>query len=1208
MNESKHYKARAKFENRISKGLLGPGSEYWGVPENEELISDYPLIRYFTGILFPKKKIERTVHESESNQLESATLLEDEYEFGIEPENDGLLEQLEEENSDKKDKSEDNFGNNNFFPTNMGITVCLSKGVKEIEVEFCFGLYHQASAIERKFKLSQEEYDFLVDENSNINFPLKDKIMYDGIYLFFAKKIVGNSGGKTERSGEYILFDEWKKEVQKKLGKKLRIVGIIEKLISTRVWKREEFRIAKKINVNKNINQEVIYLDKRINKLARLNYAVRRYQYQGNTYIKILLINDSEEQSPKKFSNKKEELNKKCIFQSEIKVISNRLEPYRDYNDLNLIDEEAAKLNFMYRNVKSYGIGHNCSVTWDGIKPNSVMTTFLPSKKINSIRNNIEEFSDNNDIFNIKNLSEWGIDKERVIENLQNFTVLYSNWIKNQEIQVDNEKNKDIGLNLIKQQNQCLKRIEKNILLLENEQVFKAFQLTNLVMLIQFMVNSSKEIGSKEREITEAHENYPDNFGLEYLKALYNKFDDKRIPRYRPFQLAFILLSIDGIVDELSEYRKDVVDLVWFPTGGGKTEAYLAVAAFTIIWRRMTKEVYEGTTVIMRYTLRLLTAQQFERASRIIVTLEYLRRQKEFRKLLGDQTISIGLWVGSGATPNNYKDANKQIKVIHDKFEKETSNPEEDNTFQISTCPWCGTKLISKLEDGDWVSGFNGNNNRFTIRCNNNKCEFSEELPINVVDEALYKNPPTLLFGTLDKFAVLALKSNSYRFFNTDDDAKLPPDLIIQDELHLLNGPLGSISGLFESVIELLCTKNGIAPKIITSTATTRNSDYQVSKLYGNRIVNIFPPSGLEFDDCFFSKETKDSKRKYLGILPTGKTVVDTQLHILSHLFLARMEVYGNNELNEVINDYWTIVSYYNSLRDVGRTMNKISDEVTTFTGTLHHRHAGFIKGIELDNQFHYKGLMHRTKELTSRIPSEKIKSTLKDIERDFEDIRCKKISDKGYVYLTDIVDLVLATNMLSVGIDIDRLNIMLINGMPMNNAEYIQASSRIARANEGLVVTLFNSNRAREKSYFEHFIHYHQSFYKEVEPISVTPFTENTLKIMLTTMVLAYLRNMYPGKLNKDNDLQNFESCKLDPLIAFLSYRYKDNSEELFFFKNQIEKLIKDLIDRISNNYHKYSELVSSERDNNDDVDWFIMHSLRETDTITFIEKKQEI
>lgn len=1223
MNNIDDNKARQKFQDRITKGMLGPGSDTWGVEEKEEIISDYPLIRYFTGVLFPKKtKAESQLDEDIANaENESA-------------ENDELDEsKIKKQISDipydaipvKENENEElNLSQNSFFPNNIGLTVCLADSVKEIDVEFSFGIYYQPNYKEKRIKINPEGYNSFFDEKIPIQLSFKDKLKFDGEFMFLEKDLDGHLGGRDKtRSGDYIGWDTFKNT--NNLKRQTEEGGyfsafyykeLLEKLIS-RAWKRKDIVHKQKISIKPTEEPILITFPEKVHKELKVGYNVKTYMHQGRKYVKVQLVNLSKPHPKNKYSNKNEKLNTKCLFQSAISIESEEILPYKTQYERFPFDKEAEKLNFIYRDIKSYAIGHNCAVLWENENLSKIKTSFLPYTDIKDVKNNFDDANDLklDEALNIRNLSTFGFDKSEVIEHLKYFVSLYEQWVVSQENKSQNLDSADseICSDIILKQKQNLDRLNESIELLKNDDVFKTFQLANTAMYIQLITSNDIDFGKGEKELSEIN-NQIDYSSLDFFseyKAEERKQQGKIkfIPKYRPFQLAFMLLSIDGIVNSQSKSRKELVDLIWFPTGGGKTEAYLAVTALTIIWRRLVNETgFEGTTVIMRYTLRLLTAQQFERASRLISALEFLRQQPVFSDILKSEPITIGLWVGMASTPNKLEVAKKKVDDIEKECDRKNGNPKEKNVFQISACPWCGTKLISQ-NNGVWDYGFDYKKHDFKINCINPKCAFHKKIPVQVVDELLYENPPTLLFGTVDKFAMLAWQEKAFMFFNTHDDNKLPPDLIIQDELHLLSGPLGSITGIYESVIELLSTKNGYAPKIIASTATTRNTDFQIEKLYGNREVNVFPPTGITQDDSFFAKEEESkSKRRYLGFMPTGKTAVDTQLQILAHLLVARLEVVLNKETKGSANNYWSIVSYYNSLRDVGRTNNKVGDEITTYTGFLQNRLSALFPGHIDDYKYNFQGIYSRTKELTSRIPSEKIKETLSEIEKSFSDKSFSIDEATGRKYLNDVVDLILATNMISVGIDISRLNVMLLNGMPKNIAEYIQASSRVGRSTKGLAITLFDPNRAREKSYFEHFKTFHQTFYKAVEPLSVTPFTENTINKMLSSMLVAFIRQNYPGELNRNNQAGNFSKDKVKPLLDFIKLRFGKYKNDIELFENEINRLAKEWEMKISQvNLQKYNEelLLKPGEHDGDNEDWILMQSMREVDTNTYIQIK---
>lgn len=715
------------------------------------------------------------------------------------------------------------------------------------------------------------------------------------------------------------------------------------------------------------------------------------------------------------------------------------------------------------------------------------------------------------------------------------------------------------------------------------------------------LISNSTFFGKKGIELSEL-----DN-GIDYNSLEYFKENKTFNPRYRPFQLAFFLLNIESIINEKSSDRINTVDLLWFPTGGGKTEAYLALTAFTIISRRILhNENADGVSVIMRYTLRLLTAQQFERATKLILSLDFLRRKFNESDInhFGNSEISIGMWVGASTTPNSFKDAKVIWKEISDELTKLNNKKAGDykkiNTLPITSCSWCGCNLVSKNTHDYYQQGYNATDKSFFTKCINPKCAFSEELPIYFVDDQIYNTPPTLLFATVDKFAMLSHRKEGHKLFNSlpTNSSKLPPDLIIQDELHLLSGPLGSITGLYESIVEMLSTKGEKRPKIIASTATTRNTKQQVAMLYGNRTLNVFPPLGTSYDDNFFSYVSKESKRKHIGFMPTGKTALNSQIRILGNLLLARVQLFkyfrekeklSIEESKQNENNFWTIVSFYNSLRDVGKIYNKVPAEISDFLKLLHNRH-------NINKQvygFNYFGLSGRTKELTSRIESNSIKKLLDELEQPFN-----LASKDGWTFVQNSVDLVLASNMFSVGIDIERLNVMLMNGQPKNVAEYIQASSRVGRKDRGIVINLLDANRSRDKSYFENYVPFNNAYYKFVEPLSVTPFTEIALDKVLASLLVCYVRHIQG--LNEDKQAKDFNGDYKE-LKEFIESRIK-NQTQLDYALSKLEKLAQSWTEKADANpsltykdglIHKLADLD----------EWSLMMSMREIDTNSIIK-----
>ncbi len=943
-----------------------------------------------------------------------------------------------------------------------------------------------------------------------------------------------------------------------------------------------------------------------------------------NKYLKVLLKNSSSdflESKKNRYTIVNEALNRLCFFGVKIEIESEKLAPYRSGGDFNDTNKEEDRLNFLYRSLQDYGVGHLCSVDWDkGEKPKRVWSEFLPTHEIPDVEfvprdkyGEYEEYKNkdgdieilpkplldsNNNCLNFHWLSTFSQAKNSEIKDaLEKFVNSYKDWIDRLPEHDGNYSNyEDFAEHTKSECERDRERMNKNIeLILSDDENMHCFRLMNSAMLMQLYHN----------------------------KANYSKISDKKMePSYyvdkglsfnwRPFQLAFILLNLDGIIqrsdDPTWEERNKRVDLVWFPTGGGKTEAYLGIIALTIIQRRRKhEEKGGGVTAIMRYTLRLLATQQFQRALKLILALDQIRQwgknDENSNYFIGKEMISIGLYVGKSSLPNTYKE-----------LDEEANAWKQGNKSRIplnkNACPWCGKELIWCDETGE--------GNHFC--CNNENCSFYNFLPVQLCDELIYQFPPTLLFGTVDKFAQLArkvalrkdkdkdkinkddLKKDSRRLFGVGDNIKyLSPDLIIQDELHLLLGPLGSAVSLFEAAIDQLCSRKAgndensltIRPKIISSTATTRNTDLQIRALY-DRNVNIFPKSGLDYDDSFFAfykrrevdgKKEWVSKRKYIGVMPTGRTQMLTQIKLASIFFVHRAifeQDYWKQDENDdvysfVADHYFSVISYFNSLKEVGKTDAQFNNEFPKYTHRLYRRVFG---GGGLLESFYANNDLLKKEELTGRLQGNKIVETLQKVQKEFNvKTRISHIdNEKEVKYGTLPPDFILATNMISVGIDVSRFNTMIINSMPRNIAEYIQASSRVARSQKGLVVTSHNPFRARDVSHFEKFIEFHRKLYFYVEPISITPFSIKSIDKYLPLYLATIIRHSFEGLQNVGDakniaDKNKFNLSDIeDKLMEYFDKRYKNTKElsgelqkELFRepMRDHVREFIKDALEQ---------------------------------------------
>ncbi|HYF66696.1 MAG TPA: helicase-related protein [Ohtaekwangia sp.] len=925
-------------------------------------------------------------------------------------------------------------------------------------------------------------------------------------------------------------------------------------------------------------------------------------------YVKLILVNrmtiDIKEDEPPQL-NKKDEANEKSFFGVDLRVSESKngiLMPYNPPNLLN-IDEEDNFNKLLYRKFKDFGEGYNTSVTWGESQKNLkyVSTDFLPyqdTPKVDFRPSRVIEDQVvprfNSEILSIRSFSTLSDRTDTdILKVLDSFVEEYKIWIIEKEVEMGglSINGKDL---LSKQLKGCqidYERLKRNLSLLKSDKhAISAFRLMNTAMFMQLhhSINTKRTVKNSE----------PPYVPTENGESFYRNVHLESDYQWRSFQLAFIILNIDAFVRptkskhqpmlDLFETkwpeRNEIADLIWFPTGGGKTEAYLGIIALAILYRRFTKgDLGNGTTVLMRYTLRLLTLQQFQRATLLICALEVIRKDGftiPHNCKLGDEKITIGLFVGADSLPNRWKGQNSMYEELKSIKQQVANNDKIVTKLPYTHCPWCGGSLFV---DNDLNNVFPnreenyGIDDRLSIVCNTIGCTFhhkrptaAKAIPFVLFDEDIYKFPPTLLFGTVDKFAALANKvstitnernQDSRRIFGRGKNQKhFPPDLIIQDELHLLLGPLGSAVGLFEKAIDELCSYKGqdgitIWPKVITSTATTRNTDKQIFALF-NRRSEIFPKQGIDSDDSFFSyyerKSTNineyESNRRYVGLLPIGKTQVWMQLRVASICLVHRLkflksrlskdDVFSESTLYklyiETFNYYHTVLSYFNSLKEVGKTQSQLGHYLPGDVNLIRRNTipwSFFDHFIRANDSIDFS-------ELTGRLSGEEVKTHLSKIEKNW-----------NLTSFDNPPEFVIATNMISVGIDVSRFNIMIINSMPRNTAEYIQASSRVARDKEGIVFTVHHPFRSRDISHYQRFKEFHEKFYGYVEPISVTPFANKALERYLGMYLAVIIRHNDEFNLSNNTSATNIteplaQKIKLQAMANMK--RIKENASRL--------------------------------------------------------------
>lgn len=827
--------------------------------------------------------------------------------------------------------------------------------------------------------------------------------------------------------------------------------------------------------------------------------------------------------------------NAKSIYQVEFEISST------DQSAIFLCENEAKVHNidfqeFLYQNKPIFGKGFGCAVEWSDFsstKARSLKTSFIPIHEVQGMSTELPfdpampDLRD--DYLSIKSFA-FSINKDEVIEKLLNLANRYDNWIADLPIEKVNDQQS--GLKSLEKCKLALSRIRKGIQILsENDLAYDAFKFMNQVMHTQV---SMKNYAKNSKGTTLVEELNKENFS------------------WRPFQLAFILMNVEGNIDPLSNDRK-IVDLLWFPTGGGKTEAYLGIIAFLLGYRRLTNNQSDeytkdgGVTVILRYTLRLLTTQQRDRLMRLIAAAEYIRAKKSPK--YGEKEFSIGFWVGGGVTANKFEELQENERSRRDKNKVEYEYKKIEK--QVIECPCCGTKKLNCvfLPTRNTQVAKTG----VEIYCTNMECYYSKyHIPVYLIDEEIYRKTPTVIISTVDKFARLPWDEKTAALFGKVDRvcekcgyiaegeahpsrhnkpaAKVhtvkpfyPPELIIQDELHLITGPIGTIYGLYESAIDELTTANingvRMPAKYVAATATIKNANDQVRKVFGKTQVFQFPPAGLSVEDSFFGREQPLDKfpfRLYAGVCVSGQSMKTVILRVYAILLQVSETILSEERYAKYvpyIDPYRTLIGYFNSVRELGGAVWLLADDI-----------GKRIQRIVEKYGYSKRRYINRNKELTSRVPSYEIPKVLELLER--------KVGDKE-------LDVALATNMISVGMDVDRLGLMVINGQPKQTSEYIQASSRVGRSKPGLVVTVYNPYRPRDLSHYENFKGYHSRLYNFVEGTTATPFAARARDRALHALIVGLIRLQYPN-LAKDEAASEIVNLDLFSIKETLINRVK--------------------------------------------------------------------
>jgi len=882
------------------------------------------------------------------------------------------------------------------------------------------------------------------------------------------------------------------------------------------------------------------------------------------------------------------------LFQAyfEVTVKGGALERYPEsQRPFVQLDPEEQSLLLLYRESATWAVGHGCAAAWDsgpGESPSFLYADVLPTVETPSMTPDIADAEGQQIRLRMRDLATLPDDGSGdAWAALRSLVAEYEAWIdrRRQDAEALSDALRPVALRHLEDCAECLQRIRRGLALLEADaDVRTAFCLANRSMLLQQI--ATKRLAKRPLTWDRAKGRVvPAGVGTSPWSIFEAQGEGNKLGYWRAFQIAFLLMQLEGMSDGSSPER-EIVDLIWFPTGGGKTEAYLGVMAFYMFHQRLlirsagNSPARDGTNVLMRYTLRMLTTQQFQRAASLICAMEYLRRHPEHAGQVSvpGSRFSLGLWIGGDGTPNKVRDAAREVNAF--RMKKVEGNP-----LVITECPWCRAE-IGRYEPPKGPARLAGitelKDEGPRLHCSDATCEFGREqvaswLPVEVIDEQIYQAAPSMVVATADKLAMLAYRPVAGALFGrrrTSDEVsqeRLPPGLIVQDELHLIAGPLGTIYGLYEGVFERLCSFEAenqvIRPKIIASTATIRGAADQTRALYA-RIrpggdeanVRLFPSPGLTMGDSFFGVYARrpdgllESGRLYLGIHASEYgSVLTTQVRTFSAA-LCR----AGSFVSDLRDPWWTLLVFYNSLRELGGAKTLFDSDIRSRLKFLLNRER--VPESE-------RRRLRSAEELTSRLSQAEIVGMMDLLSTEYTPGEGNRAPDAC-----------LASSIIEVGVDIDRLSLMGVVGQPKTTAQYIQVTGRVGRRwmdRPGLILMLYSPAKSRDRSHYEQFHSYHRRLYERVEPTSATPFAISAVQRALAGALITWARQQVNADVSDWNAyrkevLRGFELLKERCGIV---QEPSDAARSL----EEMERVCTDLLNRWSANPQKFEEFPPS-------------------------------
>lgn len=570
---------------------------------------------------------------------------------------------------------------------------------------------------------------------------------------------------------------------------------------------------------------------------------------------------------------------------------------------------------------------------------------------------------------------------------------------------------------------------------------------------------------------------------------------------WHPFQIAWIVGCLPGMVNPATHRE---VNIVWFATGGGKSEAYLGLMAVTLFYGRLTG-VTAGAQVWARFPLRLLALQQTERFAEIVCHAELLRRADT--RIRGGDPFGIGYFVGGGNTPNKLHPITSPYNRGEDPGTAETA----EACRVLENCPVCRRRLDVSFDRDSWT---------MQHICRNAACALAGVLPVWGIDDEIYRHAPAVLVGTVDKLAQIA-QAEHFQVLLGRPHSRCPDHgytasaawcavfgcqasrqpvptgfghirLEVADELHLLEESLGALDGMYETLLQAVCDAIGNPPlQVVGATATIEGFHNQVQHLY-QRDARRFPVNGPTVGETFWSLTLAgDPLRRYLGVRPRGISMVTATREVA----LAHAE--------------WL------------RTLRDDPSSVLVRAG-LDPTDPSALAAAERAWSDLYEVLVAyclRNEDLTSFTRDDDIQNLLSSmrslavINGDAEPVAVRDAVRR----LTnppgdpdERVKIIAATRAIGHGFDVARLGLMTVMGTPTQAAEIIQASARVGRRHPGLVVNITNPLRDRDASVFRYYADWIRFLDRLVHKVPVNRESLPVMRRVLSGGLMAWLLQVH--------------------------------------------------------------------------------------------------